>query len=41
MSNKELALTFCEMFQKDYPKRPIWQTMIEIENLLNKHRPNN
>lgn len=41
MSNKELALTIYEMMQKDYPKRPLWQTMGEIEDLLNKHIPNN
>ena len=41
MNTKELALTICEMFQKDYLKRPIWQTMVEIEDLINKHRPNN
>jgi len=39
MNTKELALTICEMFQRDYPKRPMWQTMLEIEDLINKQRP--
>ena len=38
MITKELALTICEMFQKDYTKRPIGQTMRDIENLIDKHR---
>ena len=33
-----MALTICEMFQKDYLKKPIWQTMIEIEKLLNERK---
>lgn len=41
MVTKELALTICEMFQKDYLKRPIWQTMLDIEALIDKHRPIN
>jgi hypothetical protein len=39
MTTKELALTICEMFQRDYNNRPIWQTMLEIEDLINKQRP--
>lgn len=35
--SKELALTICEKIQKEYPNRPLWQTMIEIEDLINKH----
>jgi hypothetical protein len=35
--SKELALTICEKIQNEYPKRPIWQTMLEIEDLINKH----
>jgi hypothetical protein len=41
MITKELALTICEMFQKDYLKRPIWHTMLDIEALIDKHRPSN
>jgi hypothetical protein len=39
MNTKELALTICEMFQKDYPKKPLWKTMLEIEYLIDKERP--
>lgn len=35
MTTKELALTICEMFQRDYNNKPIWQTMLEIEDLIN------
>lgn len=34
---KELTLTICEKIQSEYPKRPIWQTMLEIEDLIDKH----
>jgi hypothetical protein len=37
MTTKEIALTICEKIQNEYPKRPIWQTMLEIEDLINKH----
>ncbi|AGO47722.1 hypothetical protein Phi4:1_gp188 [Cellulophaga phage phi4:1] len=37
MTTKEIALTICEKMQNEYPKRPIWQTMLEIEDLINKH----
>ena len=37
MTTKEIALTICEKIQNEYPKRPIWQTMLEIENLIDKH----
>lgn len=38
MTTKEIALTICEKIQNEYPKRPIWQTMLEIEDLIDKHR---
>ena len=37
MTTKEIALTICEKIQNEYPKRPIWQTMLEIEDLIDKH----
>jgi hypothetical protein len=37
MTTKEVALTICEKIQNEYPKRPIWQTMLEIEDLIDTH----
>ena len=37
MTTKEISLTICEKIQNEYPKRPIWQTMLEIEDLIDKH----
>ena len=34
---KELALTICEKLQNEYPKNPLEKTMLEIEDLINKH----
>jgi hypothetical protein len=36
-TSKEVALTICEKIQNEYPKRPLWQTMLEIEDLIDKH----
>lgn len=37
MTSKEIALIAVEKFQEEYPKRPLWQTMLEIEDLIDKH----
>lgn len=36
-TSKEVALTICEKIQNEYPKRPLWQTMLEIEDLIDRH----
>ena len=39
MTTKDLSLVICEMFRKDYSKKPILQTMLDVEVLINKYRP--
>lgn len=36
-TSKELALVICEKIQNEYPDRPLWQTMIEIEDLIDNY----
>lgn len=35
MTTEETALLICEKFQKEYPNKPIHETMLEIEGILN------
>lgn len=36
-TSKEVALTICEKIQNEYHKVTSWQTMLEIEDLIDKH----
>ena len=36
-TTKEVALIIIEKIQNEYPKRPIWQTMLEVEYLIDKY----